>query len=104
QPQPADAPLSLLGLFQQPRRRGDSERRHGSRARHLRDGSARDLAGRETGGLALPAGPPSRDATRRGGARHEHASRDEPPLSLEAVLFDFGGTLEADGVNWGPRF
>src|SRR5439155_6293122 len=75
-----------------------------SRGRHLRAGSARDLAGREPGGLALPAGPPSRHATRRGGARHEHAPRDEPPLSFEAVLFDFGGTLEADGVNWGSRF
>src|SRR5207245_8894624 len=34
----------------------------------------------------------------------EHSPRDEPPLRLEAVVFDFGGTLEADGVNWGPRF
>src|SRR5207244_10281659 len=57
-----------------------------------------------SGGLALPAGPPSRHATRRERARHEHAPCDESPLSLKAVLFDFGGTLEADGVNWGPRF
>src|SRR5438876_6170594 len=27
-----------------------------------------------------------------------------PPLILEAFKFDFGCTLEADGVNWSPRF
>ncbi len=25
-------------------------------------------------------------------------------IAVEVVLFDFGGTLDADGVHWGPRF